>query len=918
MAQAMRGLQHFITDIRNCTTKEQENLRVNKELAHIRSKFTSKGLDGYNYKKYVWKLLYIHMLGFEVDIGHMEAVKLVASTKFSEKTCGYMACSLLLDETHELLRLIIQSIKRDLTPNNEIHQCLALSCIANVGGQEFAESLSNDVQQILLNGKSRSFVKKKAALCLLRLFRKYPEVIPQDNFASKVVSLLDDHNLGVVLSVMALVLGLVSYDTRGFEAAPAKAVDLLEQLVLRPDKKSLYRYYHTICPWLQVKLLRMLQYFPPLEAPLQKRLNDVLGEILTKTVAGPNVNKNNADHSILFEGINLIIHHCVHGKTELHSQAIVQLGRFVSIVQPNFRYLGLETMARLARIPGTLSTIKRHQATIQKSLQDPDSSIRKRALDLLYAMCDKSNAKEIVSQLLKYMQTCSYDLREELVLKIAILAEKFAVDLRWYVDVILQLILVAGDVVSDDIWYRVCQIVTNNEDLQDYAASTCFRFLNSPTVHDNGIKVAAYILGEFGHQIKDKNVTGPKLFDVLRAKFATGERDTKALILTAYIKMANTYPELEEPVNAVFRAHMNNVDCEIQQRACEYYAMSQSKQSDLMNQVFDVMPNFPERESLLLKRLRKLGRHATDRDVWVSAEKKKEESDSDEDTAEKKKKPAKAPPKQTMAKDSEDEESEETEEESDDEQDPFPPQDPKLVTELLTKDKGTLYESPLLQILLQAMIDHASNQAKVIVYYGNRSQLPMQKVSVQLPQQDAFKIQVRPDTKEVDANGAFDVKPAQQLRHFFLWQNTGPWKDLMKIKVNFVWDKKPRSIVLTMPLTLSNFVTPQSLEPAAFITAWQQTSANEVWATRKLPKPLSVAEFKTSLTGPLHLNLIEGVDKNPANVWASGVVNGQSLTVRIETKSNMPVFRVTVHCPSKALGDAFIGSVSAILQTQDA
>lgn len=35
-----------------------------------------------------------------------------------------------------------------------------------------------------------------------------------------------------------------------------------------------------------------------------------------------------------------------------------------------------------------------------------------------------------------------------------------------YVDVILQLIEKAGDFVSDDIWYRVVQFVTNNEDLQ--------------------------------------------------------------------------------------------------------------------------------------------------------------------------------------------------------------------------------------------------------------------------------------------------------------------------------------------------------------------------------------------------------------------------------------------------------------------
>jgi AP-2 complex subunit alpha len=43
-----------------------------------------------------------------------------------------------------------------------------------------------------------------------------------------------------------------------------------------------------------------------------------------------------------------------------------------------------------------------------------------------------------------------------------------------YVVVILQLIEKAGDFVSDDIWYRVVQFVTNNEDLQ--VSLTCDSF----------------------------------------------------------------------------------------------------------------------------------------------------------------------------------------------------------------------------------------------------------------------------------------------------------------------------------------------------------------------------------------------------------------------------------------------------------
>lgn len=65
------------------------------------------------------------------------------------------------------------------------------------------------------------------------------------------------------------------------------------------------------------------------------------------------------------------------------------------------------------------------------------------------------------------------------VLKVAILAEKYAVDYSWYVDTILNLIRIAGDYVSEEVWYRVIQIVINRDDVQGYAAKTVFEV----TVH---------------------------------------------------------------------------------------------------------------------------------------------------------------------------------------------------------------------------------------------------------------------------------------------------------------------------------------------------------------------------------------------------------------------------------------------------
>jgi hypothetical protein len=52
----------------------------------FRSKFKGdKTLDGYQKKKYVCKLLFIFLLGHDIDFGHMEAVNLLSSNKYTEK-----------------------------------------------------------------------------------------------------------------------------------------------------------------------------------------------------------------------------------------------------------------------------------------------------------------------------------------------------------------------------------------------------------------------------------------------------------------------------------------------------------------------------------------------------------------------------------------------------------------------------------------------------------------------------------------------------------------------------------------------------------------------------------------------------------------------------------------------------------------
>jgi hypothetical protein len=109
-----RGLSTFISDIRNCKSRDAEQQRVDKELANVRVAFTSGKASSYDKKKYVWKLVYINMMGYDVDFGHMEMISLVSSPTYAEKLVGYMAVAVMLRNTDPQITLVVQAIKSDL------------------------------------------------------------------------------------------------------------------------------------------------------------------------------------------------------------------------------------------------------------------------------------------------------------------------------------------------------------------------------------------------------------------------------------------------------------------------------------------------------------------------------------------------------------------------------------------------------------------------------------------------------------------------------------------------------------------------------------------------------------------------------------------------------------------------------------
>ena len=119
------------------------------------------------------------------------------------------------------------------------------------------------------------------------------------------------------------------------------------------------------------------------------------------------------------------------------------------------------------------------------------------------------------------------------------------------------------------------------------------------------VKVCGYLLGEFGHLISANPQSSPMaMLQLLQSKWVVSTLETRALLLSSYIKLVNLFPELKPTALPLIQANTGAFDAEIQQRAVEYSTMAGLPTStDLLSKVWDAMPNFPERQNALLKRM---------------------------------------------------------------------------------------------------------------------------------------------------------------------------------------------------------------------------------------------------------------------------------------------------------------------------
>lgn len=90
------------------------------------------------------------------------------------------------------------------------------------------------------------------------------------------------------------------------------------------------------------------------------------------------------------------------------------------------------------------NAVQRHRNIILDCLRDGDISIRRRALELSYALINDQNVRILIRELLAFLEVADDEFKLGLTTQICLAAERFAPNKRWHIDTVLRVLKLVG------------------------------------------------------------------------------------------------------------------------------------------------------------------------------------------------------------------------------------------------------------------------------------------------------------------------------------------------------------------------------------------------------------------------------------------------------------------------------------------
>lgn len=471
--------------------------------------------------------------------------------------------------------------------------------IGNLATADMARDLASDVEKLLRS--NNSYLRKKAALAVIRLLKKEPDLI--EHMAGRIAPLVKDKAHGVLIAGVQLmmdVLELVPSEREEYNRLVPTLVKTLRNII-----SSGFSPEHDVSgitdPFMQVKLLRILRILGKHNDETSEQMNDVLAQVATNTDTA-----KNAGNAILYECVRTIME--VESESSLRVLAINILGRFLLNRDNNIRYVALNALSSV--VSEDMAAVQRHRMTIVDCLRDPDVTIRQRALDLVFQLVNDQNVVSLTNEFLDYLSSSPSDQKAGVVSKImSEVIEKFSPSRKWRIDTLLSVLNVAGNHCDENVPRTAIIFIAQARGLQGYAVHRLYRTLRESTAQIGLVYVGVWCIGEYGDLlVNPSNSVDPEVesFEAVPAdavvtllesclKLHNADASTKALVLSALVKLSTRVPPMvATKIPSIIEPFKSSLNIELQQRGIEYGGILATRLDGLRAELLGKMPIIDE------------------------------------------------------------------------------------------------------------------------------------------------------------------------------------------------------------------------------------------------------------------------------------------------------------------------------------
>ena len=210
-----------------------------------------------------------------------------------------------------------------------------------------------------------------------------------------------------------------------------------------------------------MKLLKVLAILGRGDASASASMYAVLGEVLQRSDPATTIG-----NALLYQAASTIAAIVPDAKLLQACSDLTQ--RFLRSDSHNLKYCGIEALGRLVALNPDCGA--EHQLAVIECLEDPDPTLKRCTLNLLYAMTRASNVEVIVERMLAFLQTTEEEFgKREVAQRICTLAERYAPSTHWFIATMTSVFQLAGSLLPPRTAHEVMRLIAEGSGEEEEA-----------------------------------------------------------------------------------------------------------------------------------------------------------------------------------------------------------------------------------------------------------------------------------------------------------------------------------------------------------------------------------------------------------------------------------------------------------------